>query len=108
MDKVEEELQHLQLPWEQPQLGLADNQEQKKEEVVAKVSNQSLLLVPLTLPLPSLKICHPKCGPTESKLLPHLGPDNNSSYPDDLEPGGWPNQGPAGDQGQQMSLLLRA
>ena len=75
----------------------------------AKVSNHSLLLEPLTLPLPSLKICLPMCGPTvEPKLTPHLDPDNDSSYPDDLEPGGWPNQGPAGDQGQQMSLLLRA
>ena len=110
---------------------LGEGQEQKKEEVLpgfsrcrpegrvadpgpmAKVSHHFMLLEPKMMPHPSLKFCHPMCGPTsEPKLTPHLGPDINSSNPDELEPRGWSNQGLAGDQGQsrlqQMSLHLRA
>ena len=110
---------------------LGEGQEQKKEEVlpgfsrcrpegrvadpgpVAKVSNHSLLLVPKMMPFPSLKFCHPMCGPTpEPKLMSHLGPDINTSNPDELEPRGRPNQGFAGGWGQsrlqQMSPYLRA
>ena len=80
---------------------LGEGQEQKKEEVlpgfsrcrpegrvadprpVAKVSNHSLLLEPKMMQFPSLKFCHPMCGPTsEPKLTPHLSPAVN---PDALE-----------------------
>ena len=58
---------------------------------MAKVSHHFMLLEPKTLPLPSLKFCHPMCGPTsEPKLTPHLSPAVN---PDALESRGLPNHG---------------
>ena len=78
---------------------LGEGQEQKKEEVLPgfsscrpsgrvadpgpmpKVSHHSCL-DPKTLPPPSLKSCHPMCGPTpEPKLTPNLGPAANPDVP---------------------------
>ena len=83
-------------------------QEQQKEEVarlqqckpsgrvadpgpMPKVSHHSCL-DPKTLPPPSLKSCHPMCGPTsESKVTPHLSPAANPDAQEapGLADGGW-------------------
>ena len=56
-------------------------QEQQKEEVKPKVSHHSLPRSQKRPP-PSLKPCHPMCGPTpEPKLTPNLGPAANPDVP---------------------------
>ena len=56
-------------------------QEQQKEEVKPKVSHHSLPGSQM-MPPPSLKSCHPMCGPTpEPKLTPNLGSAANPDVP---------------------------